>query len=55
MEEKPLTFSQLVEYSEKSLIPQLKEIFITKNEFNDFKDKIYKDIDSLIGKVDKLL
>jgi len=51
MEEKPLTYSQLVEYGEKSLIPQLKEVFVTKDEFNKFKNKLYKDIDSLIEKV----
>lgn len=55
MEEKPLTYSKLVEYTEKSLIPQLKEVFITKDEFNEFKDKVYKDLDSLIKKVDTLI
>ncbi|PIR72432.1 MAG: hypothetical protein COU42_01075 [Candidatus Nealsonbacteria bacterium CG10_big_fil_rev_8_21_14_0_10_36_24] len=55
MEEKPLTFSKLVEYTEKSLIPQLEEKLITKDEFNEFKNKIYKDIDSLIEKVDRLI
>jgi len=55
MEEKPLTYSQLVEYGEKSLIPQLKEVFVTKDEFNKFKNKLYKDIDSLIEKVDTLI
>jgi mevalonate kinase len=55
MEEKPLTFSQLVEYTEKSLVPQLEEKLVNKREFNEFKDKIYKDIDSLIVKADKLI
>jgi len=55
MEEKPLTLSQLIEYGEKSLIPQLEEKFVSKREFSEFKDKIYKDIDYLIEKVDKLV
>lgn len=55
MEEKPLTYSQLVQYAEGSLIPQLKEAFVTKDDFNDFKNKIYQDLDILIKKVDKLI
>jgi hypothetical protein len=55
MEEKPLTYSQLVKYTEESLIPQLEERLVTKKEFNEFKNKIYEDIDSLTGKVDKLI
>jgi len=55
MGEKPLTFSQLVEYTEKSLIPQLEGVLVTKKEFNEFKNKTYKDLDSLIEKVDKLI
>jgi hypothetical protein len=55
MEEKPLTYSQLVKYTEESLIPQLEDRLVTKKEFNEFKNKIYEDIDSLTGKVDKLI
>lgn len=53
--QKPLTYSQLVEYTEKLLIPQLEEKLVNEREFNEFKDKIYKNIDSLIAKVDKLI
>ena len=53
MEEKPLTFSQLVEYTEKSLIPLMEEKFVTKGEFSEFKSRVYRDLDSLITKVDK--
>ena len=53
LEEKPLTFSQLVEYTEKSLIPLMEEKFVTKGEFSEFKSRVYRDLDSLITKVDK--
>ncbi len=53
--QKPLTYSQLVEYTEKLLIPQLEEKLVNEREFNEFKDKMYRDVDSLITKVDKLI
>jgi len=55
MEEKPLTYTQLVEYTEKSLIPQLREVFVTKTEFNDFKNKTLTNQDKILEKLDKLI
>jgi len=55
MEEKPLTYTQLVEYTEKSLIPQLEERLVSNKEFKEFKNKIYDDLDGLIEKADKLI
>jgi hypothetical protein len=52
MEEKPLTYSQLVQYTEKSLIPQLEERFVSKREFNDFKNESLGNQDKILGKLD---
>lgn len=53
--QKPLTFDKLIEYHQKLLIPELEEKFVTKKEFNEFKNKIYTDIDKLFKKLDILL
>lgn len=60
--QKPLTLDQLVEYNQEVFLPafdlkieNLKENLVTKKEFNEFKDKMYNDIDYLINKVDNLL
>jgi len=60
--QKPLTLNELAKYNQKVLLPaidfridELKEELVTKKEFNKFKDKIYRDIDCLIKKVNKLL
>lgn len=53
--QKPLTLEQFIEYNEKVLIPELEDKFVTKKEFNEFKDKIYTDVDGLSKKLDILL
>jgi len=59
---KALTFDQLVEYDQKVLLPAIDEIvnertknFVTKDEFNGFKDKTADNFDHVFKKLDILL
>jgi len=52
---KPLTFDKLIEYHQKILIPDLEDRLVNKKEFNEFKDKIYTDIDAMLKKLDILI
>ena len=40
--EKPLTLEALANYNQEILFPFMKETFVTKNEFNEFKDNVVK-------------
>lgn len=53
--QKPLTLDQLVEYNQRILLPAIGEMVVSKKEFNNFKNKIYTDIDKLFQKLDILL
>lgn len=51
----PLTLKGLAEYNQEVLFPFLKESFILKKEFDDFKNKSLTNDDKLMKKLDILL
>jgi hypothetical protein len=61
--QKPLTLDELIEYNQKVLFPFLEEIFLTKKEFQEFKNKEFQgfknevltNFDAIQKKLDVLL
>jgi hypothetical protein len=61
--QKPLTLDELIEYNQKVLFPFLEEIFLTKKEFQEFKNKEFQgfknevltNFDTIQKKLDVLL
>ena len=60
--QRPLTFNQMVEYNQKTLLPAIGEIVVSKNDFNvfkkdfgKFKNETLANIDDLLKKIDILL
>jgi len=51
----PLTLEILTDYNREFFIPELKEIFATKKELNEFKDKTLTTLDKMLKKLDILL
>lgn len=54
-EQKPLTLDALASYNQEILFPWMKENFVGKREFNDFKFKNTTTLDKLLKKLDILL
>ena len=53
--QKPLTLEILASYNREVLFPWMKENFITKTEFEDFKNKNTTSQDGMLKKLDILL
>ena len=53
--QKPLTFDNFVRYNKEILIPELKEVFVGKNEFHEFKDESLTNQDAMLKKLDILM
>jgi len=53
--QKPLTLEVLTDYNQEVLFPALDEKFITKQEFNNFKNKSLTNQDKMLKKLDLLL
>lgn len=51
----PLTLEMLMEYNSKVFLSELKEVFVSKNEFNEFKDKNAITLDKILKKLDILV
>ena len=51
----PLTLEVLIDYHREIFIPELKEIFAGKKEFEDFKNKSLTNQDKMLKKLDILL
>jgi hypothetical protein len=53
--QKPLTLDELIEYNQKVLMPFLEEHFVTKKEFQEFKNQVFINFDAIQKKLDVLL
>jgi len=53
--EKPLTLNQLAEYNRTVLFPAMEERFLTKKEFETFKNETLTNMDDIIKKLDILI
>lgn len=53
--QKPLTLETLAKYNQEVLFPALEECFVTKNEFNSFKNESLTNQDAMLKKLDILL
>jgi len=42
VKDKPLTLDVLADYNRRVMFPELKELFVTKDEFKEFKDEMRK-------------
>ena len=52
---KLITRNEFNEYNRKVLIPELKELFVTKKEFHEFKDESLINQDAMLKKLDILM
>lgn len=50
--QKPLTLNELAKYNQEVLFPFMQENFVTKKEFDDFKDEYKVDFSNLQTSVD---
>ena len=53
--QKSLTLDVLIDYNRGVFIPELKEIFASKKELSDFKNKSLTNQDAMLKKLDVLL
>ncbi len=53
--QKLLTLETLIDYNRDIFIPELKEIFVSKEEFTEFKNESLTNEDTILKKLDILL
>ncbi len=53
--QKPLTLEVLVKYNQDVLFPYMEETFVTKADFQDFKNETSVNMDSILKKLDMLI
>jgi hypothetical protein len=51
----PLTLEILIDYNREIFVPELKEVFAGKKEFDEFKNKSLTNQDKMLKKMDILL